>query len=211
MKKPVLVLCVSTLLSAVLLSGCATITRGRNDTLVVESDPSGADVQLSTGQVGKTPTSFQLKRGDPLVVTISKEGYETLHVNVTPQVVGAGAAGMAGNVLVGGLIGAGVDAWSGAMKDLKPNPVTVKLVKLAEKEPARAVASDQSIAAKLKELRAALDSGLITQAEYDRERAKIVPPVESEKIVAKEPASPTNTGTPADKSEPSAPAPNPKR
>jgi hypothetical protein len=108
------------------------VTRGTKDTLIVESDPAGADVRLSTGQTGKTPTSFKLPRGDSLVVTISKEGYETVMVNVNSQVVGAGAAGMAGNVLVGGLIGAGVDAFSGAMKDLKPNPVTVKMVRLSE-------------------------------------------------------------------------------
>lgn len=34
---------------------------------------------------------------------------------------------MAGNVVVGGLIGAAVDAGSGAMKDLKPNPIQVNL------------------------------------------------------------------------------------
>jgi hypothetical protein len=36
---------------------------------------------------------------------------------------------MAGNVLVGGLIGIGVDAYSGAMNDLVPNPLSVKLEK----------------------------------------------------------------------------------
>lgn len=35
---------------------------------------------------------------------------------------------MAGNVILGGLIGAGVDAATGATKDLKPNPIEVKLV-----------------------------------------------------------------------------------
>ncbi len=158
-----------------LASGCATVTRGTKDTLVVESDPAGADIRLSTGQVGKTPTSFKLSRGDSLVVTISKEGYETVTVNVTPQVVGAGAAGMAGNVLVGGLIGAGVDALSGAMKDLKPNPVSVRMVKLenrvAEKE---TTVGSPSLVDKLKELKSALDSGLLTKDEYDRERGKLL-------------------------------------
>ena len=36
---------------------------------------------------------------------------------------------MAGNVLVGGLIGAAVDASTGAMKSLVPNPVAVTLIK----------------------------------------------------------------------------------
>lgn len=161
-------------LAGLFFSGCATVTRGTKDTLVVESDPAGADVRLSTGQVGKTPTSFKLSRGDSLTVTISKEGYETVNVNVTPQIVGAGAAGMAGNVLVGGLIGAGVDAWSGAMKDLKPNPVRVTMVKLASAEPPKAVVMEKSLTDKLKELKAALDAGLITKEEYDRERAKLM-------------------------------------
>lgn len=34
---------------------------------------------------------------------------------------------MAGNVLVGGIIGAGVDAGTGAMLDLTPNPAHVDL------------------------------------------------------------------------------------
>jgi hypothetical protein len=119
-------------LAALFLSGCATVTRGTKDTLVVESDPAGANVSLSTGHSGKTPTSFKLSRKDTVLVTISREGYETAVVTVNSQVVGAGAAGMAGNVLVGGLIGVGVDAWSGATKSLKPNPVTVKLVKLED-------------------------------------------------------------------------------
>ena len=43
---------------------------------------------------------------------------------------GAGAAGMAGNIVLGGLIGAAVDAGTGATKQLKPNPVKVTLVPL---------------------------------------------------------------------------------
>lgn len=35
---------------------------------------------------------------------------------------------MAGNILFGGLIGAAVDAGSGATKELKPNPLNVRLV-----------------------------------------------------------------------------------
>lgn len=133
MKKQPIVAFIILAAATLILSGCATVTRGTKDTLVVESDPAGADVQLSTGQSGKTPTSFMLKRKEAVVVTISREGYETAMVTVNSQVVGAGAAGMAGNVLVGGIIGVGVDSWTGATKSLKPNPVTVKLVRLEPK------------------------------------------------------------------------------
>lgn len=133
MKKQSLIVQSFVVLAMLFLSGCATITRGTKDTLVIESDPAGATVQLSTGQTGKTPASFQLPRKESVVVTISREGYESVQVNVQSQIVGAGAAGMAGNVLVGGIIGAGVDAVTGATKSLKPNPVVVKLVKIEPK------------------------------------------------------------------------------
>jgi hypothetical protein len=156
-------------------SGCATITRGSKDVLVVESTPSGADVSLSSGQAGKTPASFKLPRADALVVTISKAGYETVTVNVTPHISGAGGAGMAGNVLLGGLVGAAVDAGTGAMKDLKPNPVQVTLVKLEQSPNAAQVApTDKSLSDKLRELKVAFESGLLSKEEYEQQRAKIL-------------------------------------
>lgn len=109
------------------LSGCATVTRGTEEALVVESEPSGADVRLSNGMTGTTPTSFKVKRKENLVVTVSKRGYQTATINVTSQVAGAGGAAMAGNVLLGGIVGAAVDASTGAMNELKPNPVKVTL------------------------------------------------------------------------------------
>lgn len=116
--------------SAMLLStGCATITRGTEQDLAVESDPAGASVTLSNGMKGTTPTSFKVKRKDSLTVTVQKPGYKTATVQVTPKVSDNGAAGMAGNLLFGGIIGVGVDAANGANKDLTPNPVKVTLQK----------------------------------------------------------------------------------
>ena len=112
--------------------GCASITRGSKDTLVVNSDPSGAKVSLSIGLSGKTPCAFKVSRKGGFVVKIEKEGYETIELQVVSQISGGGAAGMAGNVLLGGIIGAGVDAATGATKDLKPNPIDVKLVPIKQ-------------------------------------------------------------------------------
>ena len=44
----------------------------------------------------------------------------------------AGGAGLAGNVLLGGVIGLGVDAATGAAFDLVPNPLKVTLEKDAK-------------------------------------------------------------------------------
>jgi outer membrane protein assembly factor BamE (lipoprotein component of BamABCDE complex) len=109
------------------LTGCATITRGTTEVLVVNTDPPGAQVQISDGHQCSSPCSVELKRKHDYHVKIVKAGYEPIETDVKSQIVGAGAAGMAGNVLVGGLIGVGVDAYTGATKGLKPNPLTVNL------------------------------------------------------------------------------------
>lgn len=110
------------------LCACATVTRGTRQSWTVETDPSGAAVKTSAGfTCEQTPCTFKLKRKNDFEVTISKPGYKTYHGQVTHDVSTGGAAGMAGNVLVGGLIGIGVDAATGAMMNLKPNPLKVKL------------------------------------------------------------------------------------
>jgi hypothetical protein len=50
-----------------------------------------------------------------------------------------GAAGFAGNVLLGGLIGMGVDAATGAAQDHKPNPVIVTMKPIGPAAPSRQV------------------------------------------------------------------------
>lgn len=118
-----LILAAATLIA----SGCATVTRGTTQDWTVSSNPSGATVSLSNGERCATPCTFKLKRKFPFNVEICKPGYETVDANVVSTIKGAGAAGMAGNVLVGGLIGVGVDAGTGANKDLVPNPLSVEL------------------------------------------------------------------------------------
>ncbi len=117
------------------VAGCATITRGTTDTLVISSDPPNAEVTLSNGLRCRTRCSLAVKRNENLTVQIAREGYEPVEATVTPKVAGGGAAGMAGNVLLGGLIGAAVDAGSGAMYDLVPNPLHVNLVRVEEATP----------------------------------------------------------------------------
>jgi hypothetical protein len=138
---------IATLSSIALLSGCATITRGTTEALVINSAPPGADVRLSSGEVCKTPCTLKKKRKENLVVFIEKPGFEKVEVNVISEVAGAGAAGMAGNVLVGGLIGVGVDAATGATKKLTPNPVSVTLAPLAAAAPTAVATTPASPAA----------------------------------------------------------------
>ena len=110
------------------LTGCATITNGTNDVLVVDSAPQGAQVTLSNGMsCTSTPCSFTVPRRSDLEVTVSKQGCTTRRANVTHRTASAGAAGVAGNVLVGGIVGLGVDAATGASQELVPNPLNIEL------------------------------------------------------------------------------------
>ncbi len=112
-----------------LFTSCATITRGVHEKLSVLSEPSGANVMLSSGEKGVTPAKFvKSRRGDSFTVTVSKPGYIPQSVKVESEASATGGAAMAGNAVLGGLIGIGVDAASGAYNSLYPNPVSVHLV-----------------------------------------------------------------------------------
>ena len=109
-------------------AACATATRGTSQAWTVQTDPVGATVKTTAGfACDATPCTFKMPRKSEFDVTITKAGYKTVNTRVTHQTAGAGAAGMAGNVIVGGLIGIGVDAASGATQDIVPNPLVVKL------------------------------------------------------------------------------------
>jgi hypothetical protein len=110
------------------MAACATVTRGSEDAWVVNSEPSGARVETSNGHLcASTPCAIKMKRKSEFTATITKPGYKPATVQVSHKTAGAGAAGVAGNVLVGGVIGLGVDMYTGASQDLVPNPVTVTL------------------------------------------------------------------------------------
>src|ERR1700756_590970 len=89
--------------ASVLLSGCATITRGTNQNFVVESSPSEANVKISTGQTCLTPCTLRMKRKSEFVVTVSKDGYQTQEAHIHGVMKGGGGAALAGNAIFGGL------------------------------------------------------------------------------------------------------------
>ncbi|HYC97543.1 translation initiation factor 2 [Brevundimonas sp.] len=133
---------------ALSLPACATITRGTTQAFTVESTPPGASVSTSNGfQCDATPCTFRMPRKDAFRATVSMDGYVTQEHEIASGMSGAGGAGFAGNVLVGGLIGMTVDANSGAMKDLTPNPLVVTLRTPAEEAAWRAGEADRQAAA----------------------------------------------------------------
>src|SRR6267154_308733 len=110
--------------------GCASVTRGTTENISISSTPAGATAELSgldNPTACVTPCVVVAKRSADITVTVTKEGYEPQVIPLTKEIPGSGAAGFAGNLLVGGLVGMGVDAATGAAQDHKPNPVIVTL------------------------------------------------------------------------------------
>jgi uncharacterized protein YceK len=117
------------LVACFVLGGCASVTRGWTEQISIASTPAGAvaTVSGSENHTCTTPCAVQVHRNSDLQVSFEMPGYEPEVVVLTREVATTGAAGFAGNILLGGLIGMGVDAVSGAPLDHKPNPVIVTL------------------------------------------------------------------------------------
>lgn len=119
---------------ALFACSCATVVRGTSDEARFESTPSGAGVtaeSISEDKMGPyncvTPCQLELKRKRTWRVDFRLEGYKPVSGLLKPVVTGEGVAAGAGNVLLGGLIGVGIDAGTGANMDLQPNPMIAEL------------------------------------------------------------------------------------
>src|SRR5687767_445699 len=109
------------------LVGCGTITRGSNEDVVVQVEPSNARITTDIGKSCIGPCVLKVPRKQSFTVTAAAPGYDPASVSVGSRVSGGGGTAMAGNIVFGGLIGAGVDVASGAMNDHYPNPVVLIL------------------------------------------------------------------------------------
>jgi len=111
--------------SVSLISGCATIISGENQTVTIQTIPEGAEVVINGAVKGITPITFPLKREDGSVLELRKEGYKS-HVGVLHTELN----GMFwGNILFGGLLGSTTDASTGASREYMPGTIVVNLEK----------------------------------------------------------------------------------
>ena len=123
-------------------AGCASATRGWTEQITLTSTPAGAEAAVTGPEIPTTcvtPCVVQVKRQDEVSITFTKEGYEPQVVALQKELASGGAAGFAGNILVGGLVGMAVDGVSGAALDHKPNPVIVTLKPVAPPPPAPSI------------------------------------------------------------------------
>ncbi len=115
-------------ITVALLSSCGTVTRGKTEDVTIKAVPEDASIRTSIGQYcPRSPCTFSVARKTAFTAFAEKPGYKTGSVEITTKVQGGGAAGYAGNVILGGVIGIGVDAATGANLDHTPNPATIVL------------------------------------------------------------------------------------
>ena len=115
-------------LGAFALSGCATITQGAQQSVLFDTSPSGAVCSITReGNMlyadFTTPRSLQIEKDkDDLVITCDKDGFRKTVIHTNSSFEGW----TMGNLLLGGIIGLGVDAASGAINEY-PSQVVVRL------------------------------------------------------------------------------------
>lgn len=115
-----------------ILTGCASMTTGQNQTLSVQTCPEGAKVTLKndkgTWYIPKTPGSVTILRAySDLQILCEKEGYHPKTVAVKSST----KAMAFGNLLAGGIVGAAVDVGTGAAYDY-PSVIEVALEKVCQ-------------------------------------------------------------------------------
>ena len=110
---PALITC----LIILFFSGCAVMSKGTTQMVVVRSVPEGAVGLVNGVEVGKTPFKIMLKRTNAATIELRKEGFENAAIVVMPM----------GNEFEKRYLRWGLDYRLGAMTDLTPSDIKVPL------------------------------------------------------------------------------------
>ena len=152
------------------MSGCATILKGKHQTIPVASTPTNADIILDGNLQGQTPIDLEVRRKRDHLLTIEKDGFESKSIPITKKIGGAVWA----NILAGGLIGWGVDASTGAQYNLRPELINVKLVAISDQATAdKDKKSGTEFIAKLNQLDTLMENKTVSKDGYLKERCNL--------------------------------------
>jgi hypothetical protein len=110
------------ILVAILVS-CATIMKGSEQLVTINSNVQGAIITLDGKEIGKTPFTGKIPRGKESM-QITKKGYQTYTIALSTQIEGM----FWGNILIGGTVGSITDFSTGAMYAYAPSSFQVDMV-----------------------------------------------------------------------------------
>jgi hypothetical protein len=160
------------LLTLAFLNGCASITESKNQSMSVSTgEVTGAMCTLSNSKgsyyVNSTPGSVMVRNAcDQLTVTCKKKGY--VAANPGAGSVQDKAKGMAwGNILFGGIIGIAVDRSTGAGCNYPQQNIIYPMQKASTNNGATDIEQ-------LKDLKELLDTGSISQDEFEKAKKKLL-------------------------------------
>ena len=103
-------ICSFIVLTALILSSCATLFTGTKDKITFNSTPPGAMVSINGVQQGVTPLTTKVKRNlNDTDVELKLDGYETKLITLSKEF------NIISVINLGNLIGWGIDALSGSV------------------------------------------------------------------------------------------------
>lgn len=143
-------------------TGCAVFSKGKKQTVVIRSTPSGAVAKINGTEVGKTPFKVKLKRDEVFRFDFEKNGFAGESALVMPS----------SSEYDERFLRWGVDYDFGAASNLVPSEMSVEL----KPELAIVNASDRyaEMAAQVSRADAMLKSGELTAADHKYLVEKIV-------------------------------------
>lgn len=106
-----------------LFVGCATIVKGSDQLVTINSNVSGASIKLDGMEIGKTPFTGKVPKNKE-ILEISKAGYKTYNVALSKQLEGM----FWGNIIIGGTVGSITDFATGAAYAYAPSSFQIDLV-----------------------------------------------------------------------------------
>ncbi len=168
----------------ILFNSCATVFTGTTQNILIESNPSGANVTINNQNYGSTPARVTIKKnlddvmdgGRP--VKLELDGYKTetftLHNSFNPVAIL--------NLIF--LYAWAIDAATGAMmsfddsysfgliKEASKSEDKLNEIKSSDDKNKKDADSDKY--EKLRDLKKLLDDGVISESDYEKEKAKIL-------------------------------------
>ncbi|MCU7613480.1 PEGA domain-containing protein [Chryseobacterium sp. GMJ5] len=121
MKKKLSIALLSVTLS---FTSCATIFTGTKDSISFNSQPEGAKVMHKGIEKCTTPCTADIQRSlSKQMITFEKEGYKSEEVKLVKNFNAVSLL----NILLGGVIGIGIDAATGSLTKYSPKSYTVEL------------------------------------------------------------------------------------
>ena len=109
--------------SSLILSGCATLLSGEQQSLNITSNVKGAHVFINDMKVGRTPFYGKISKSKHLMIRLEKKGYETKIQNFDSAIDPTFWV----NVISGGPFGSTTDFGTNSIWKYQPSTINIDL------------------------------------------------------------------------------------